>query len=110
MVEEENLTRVYRISLGKAWDTPQHKRTDRVLNMIKEFAKKHMKTEKVKIEQDLNRLVWNRGKTNPPRSVRVRMIKEDDIVTVSSFSEPKNTEESRQEEQAPDDSEEKVDK
>jgi len=78
--------------------------------MIKEFAKKHMKTEKVKIEQDLNRLVWNRGKTNPPRSVRVRMIKEDDIVTVSSFSEPKNAEESRQEEQAPVDSEEKVDK
>jgi large subunit ribosomal protein L31e len=110
LVEEENLTRVYRIRLGKAWDTPRHKRTDRVLNMIKEFAKKHMKTEKVKIEQDLNRLVWNRGKTNPPRSVRVRMIKEDDIVTVSSFSEPKNTEESRQEGQAPVDNEEKIDK
>ena len=109
MVEEENLTRVYRIRLGRAWDTPRHKRTDRVLNMIKEFAKKHMKTEKVKIEQDLNRLVWNRGKTNPPRSVRVRMIKEDDIVTVSSFSEPKITEESRQEGQAPLDSEEKID-
>jgi large subunit ribosomal protein L31e len=60
--------------------------------MIKEFAKKHMKTEKVKIDQDLNRLVWMRGKTNPPRSVRVRMIKEDDIVTVSSFSEPRKIE------------------
>ena len=38
------------------------------------------------------------------------MIKEDDIVTVSSFSEPKNTEERRQEGQAPVDNEEKIDK
>lgn len=102
MVEDEaNLTRVYTIRLGKAWDTPQHRRTDRVVNMIREFAKKHMKTEKVKIEQDLNRLVWYRGKTNPPRSVRVRMIKEDDVVTVSSFSEARNTEERKLEKQQP---------
>lgn len=97
MVEnEENMTRVYTIRLGKAWGTPRYKRTDRVLNMIREFAKKHMKAEKVKIEQDLNRLLWNRGKTNPPRSVRVRMIREDEVVTVSSFGEPKNKEESKQ--------------
>jgi large subunit ribosomal protein L31e len=109
MVEEENLTRVYRIRLGKAWNTPQHRRTDRVLNMIKEFAKKHMKTEKVKIEQDLNRLVWIRGKTNPPRSVRVRMIKEDDVVTVSSYSEPKNIK-GREEEQTPVENQENLEK
>ncbi len=54
---EENLTRVYTIRLGKAWGTPQYRRTDRVLNMIREFAKKHMKTDKIKIEQDLNRYV-----------------------------------------------------
>jgi|SRR5262249_14718921 large subunit ribosomal protein L31e len=86
---EENMTRVYTIRLGKAWNTPQYKRTDRVLNIIKEFAKKNMKAEKVKIEQDLNRLLWIRGKANPPRSVRVRMIREDEIVTVSSFGEAK---------------------
>ena len=103
MVEnEENMTRVYTIRLGKAWGTPRYKRTDRVLNMIREFAKKHMKAEKVKIEQDLNRLLWNRGKTNPPRSVRVRMIREDEVVTVSSFGEPKNKEEPKEEsKQAP---------
>ncbi|MDP9197037.1 MAG: 60S ribosomal protein L31 [Thermoproteota archaeon] len=94
MVEnEENLTRVYTIRLGKAWGTPQYKRTDRVLNMIREFAKKHMKTDKVKIEQDLNRYVWRRGKTNPPRTVRVRMIREDDVVIVSAFTEGRHAEE-----------------
>jgi hypothetical protein len=33
---EETTTRVYTINLGKAWITPEHKRTDRVVNMIKE--------------------------------------------------------------------------
>lgn len=95
---EENLTRVYTIRLGKAWGTPQYRRTDRVLNMIREFAKKHMKTDKIKIEQDLNRYVWRKGKTNPPRTVRVRMIREDDVVIVSSFTEARNAEEIKDQE------------
>jgi len=85
---EENLTRVYTINLGKAWITPQYKRTDRVINMIKDFAKKHMKTEEIKIDQDLNRQLWKRGKTNPPRKVRVKMVKDEDgVVIVSSYEE-----------------------
>jgi large subunit ribosomal protein L31e len=85
---DENLTRVYTINLGRAWITPQHKRTDRVINMIKEFAKKHMKSEEIKIDQDLNRQIWKRGKTNPPRKVRVKMVKDDSgIVIVSSYEE-----------------------
>jgi large subunit ribosomal protein L31e len=85
---EENLTRVYTINLGKAWITPQYKRTDRVINMIKEFAKKHMKSEEIKIDQDLNRQIWKRGKTNPPRKVRVKMVKDEDgMVIVSSYEE-----------------------
>jgi large subunit ribosomal protein L31e len=90
---EENLTRVYTINLGKAWITPQYKRTDRVINMIKEFAKKHMKSEEIKIDQDLNRQIWKRGKTNPPRKVRVKMVKDEDgMVIVSSYEEAVKTE------------------
>jgi large subunit ribosomal protein L31e len=56
--------------------------------MIKEFAKKHMKSEEIKIDQDLNRQIWKRGKTNPPRKVRVKMVKDDNgIVIVSSYEE-----------------------
>src|ERR671936_3114611 len=85
---EENLTRVYTINLGRAWLTPQHKRTDRVINMIREFAEKHMKSDEVKLEQDLNRQIWSRGKTNPPRKIRVKMVKdEDDAVTVSLYED-----------------------
>jgi large subunit ribosomal protein L31e len=86
---EENLTRVYTINLGRGWITPEHKRTDRIVNIIREFAQKHMKSSEIKLDQDLNRQVWARGKTNPPRKVRVKMVKdEDDVVTVSLYEEP----------------------
>ncbi|MDQ4016033.1 MAG: 60S ribosomal protein L31 [Thermoproteota archaeon] len=85
---EESTTRVYTINLGKAWITPQHKRTDRVVNMIREFAEKHMKSNEVKLDQDLNRQLWSRGKTNPPRKVRVKMVKEEGgTVTVSLYED-----------------------
>lgn len=87
---EESDSRVYTINLGKAWITPSYKRTDRVINMIREFATKHMKTEDVKLDQDLNRHVWRKGKTNPPRKVRVKMVKdENDTLVVSLFEETK---------------------
>lgn len=56
--------------------------------MIREFASKHMKTDDVKLEQELNRQIWSRGKTNPPRKVRVKMTKDEDgVVTVSLYEE-----------------------
>ncbi|HEV8404448.1 MAG TPA: 50S ribosomal protein L31e [Nitrososphaera sp.] len=88
MATVENLTRVYTINLGRAWLTPQHKRTDRVINMIREFATKHMKSDEIKLEQDLNRQIWSRGKTHPPRKVRVKMVKDEDgVVTVSLYED-----------------------
>ena len=56
--------------------------------MIKEFAIKHMKSSQIKIDQELNRYIWERGKTNPPRKVRVRIVKdEDDQVIVSLYED-----------------------
>src|SRR5919198_6402190 len=85
---EDSITRVYTINLGKAWISPQHRRTNRVINMIREFARKHMKSDEIKLEQDLNRQIWSRGKTNPPRKVRVKMVKDEDgVVTVSLYED-----------------------
>ena len=85
---EETIARIYTINFSKAWLTPRHKRTDRVVNMIKEFAIKHMKSSQIKIDQDLNRFILQKGKTNPPRKVRVRIVKdEDDQVIVSLYED-----------------------
>jgi large subunit ribosomal protein L31e len=85
---EETVARIYTINFSKAWLTPKHKRTDRVVNMIREFAVKHMKSSQIKIDQELNRYIWEKGKTNPPRKVRVRIVKdEDDQVIVSLYED-----------------------
>ena len=65
--------------------------------MVREFATKNMKSDEVKIDQDLGRHIWARGKTNPPRKVRVKMVKdEDDIVTVSLYEEAVEVEEEQE--------------
>jgi len=85
---QEGVSGIYTINLGKAQLTPRYRRTDRVVNMIREFASRHMKTDEVKLDQELNRQVWKKGKANPPRRLRVRMIKDEDgVVIVSPYEE-----------------------
>lgn len=85
----EELERVYTINLGKVLlSQPQH-RAVRALNMIREFARRHMKTHNIKIDEDLARQVWSRGARSPPRKIRMRMQKTDigDIL-VSRYEGP----------------------
>ena len=89
----EELERVHTINLGKVLlSQPQH-RAVRALNMIREFARRHMKTHNIKIDEDLARQVWARGARSPPRKIRVRMYKTDtgDIL-VSRYDEPADVE------------------
>lgn len=84
---EDAVSRVYTINFSKAWLTPKYRRTDRVVNMVKEFAIKHMKGGEIKLDQELNREIWKKGKTNPPRKIRVRITKEDNSVVVSLYED-----------------------
>jgi large subunit ribosomal protein L31e len=79
---------IYTVNFRKAWITPEYKRTNRVVGILKEFTRRHMKTDDIKIDQYLNRYLWQRGKRNPPRKIRVRMTKdESDMVVVSLYEE-----------------------
>ena len=83
--EEERpvLERVYVVPLRRAWAAPRKKRVPRAIRLIKEFAKRHMKAEEVKISPELNEYMWSRGIEKPPRRVKVRMEKyEDGLVKV----------------------------
>lgn len=84
----QELERVYTINLGKALLSQSQHRAVRAINMIKEFARHHMKVETVKIEEELAHLIWSRGVRSPPRKVRVRMSKTDDgFILVSRYEE-----------------------
>ena len=84
----QELERVYTINLGKALLSQSQHRAVRAINMIKEFARHHMKVETVKIEEELAHLIWSKGVRSPPRKVRVRMSKTDDgFILVSIYDE-----------------------
>jgi large subunit ribosomal protein L31e len=92
-ISEATGERIYTVNFRKAWITPQYRRTDRVINILREFAERHMKTDDIKIDQYLNRYLWQRGKRNPPRRVRLRMTKDEtDTVVVSLYEELKERE------------------
>ena len=84
----QELERVYTINLGKALLSQSQHRSVRAINMIKEFARHHMKVEDIKIEEDLAHQIWSKGIRSPPRKVRVRMSKTDEgYVLVSPYEE-----------------------
>jgi len=84
----QELERVYTINLGKVSLSQSQHRAVRAINMIKEFARHHMKVETIKIEEELAHLVWSKGIRSPPRKVRVRMIKTDEgHILVSKYEE-----------------------
>ena len=88
ILSEEELSRVYTINLSKVLLSPKNRRTKRAINMIKEFATRHMKAEEIKIDEELNRQIWLKGIRHPPRRVRVKMTKDEDgVVTISPYSE-----------------------
>ena len=93
-MSEESIERVYTINLGKVWLSPNNQRAKRAINMIKEFATHHMKSENVKIEEDVSHLVWARGIRHPPRKIRVKLTKDDDgNILISKYEEEKKVEE-----------------
>jgi len=97
-LSEETLERVYTINLGKVWLSPNNQRAKRAINMIKEFATHHMKSENVKIEEDVSHLVWARGIRHPPRKIRVKLTKDDDgNILISKYEEEKKVEEAPKE-------------
>ena len=57
----QELERVYTINLGKVLLSPNNIRAKRAINMIREFARRHMKTEVIKIDEDVAHQIWSCG-------------------------------------------------
>jgi large subunit ribosomal protein L31e len=68
--------RIYTIPFRKVWATPRGKRTPRASRVLRAFAKRHMKAEKVEISNDVNEELWARGIRKPPREIKVRLVKD----------------------------------
>jgi large subunit ribosomal protein L31e len=60
--------------------------------MIKEFARRHMKTHEIKIDEEISHIIWARGARSPPRKIRVSMVKTDEgYILVSPYQDEVDT-------------------
>lgn len=82
----EKLEREYVIPLRNKWKkVPRYKRANKAIKTIKEFLVRHMgisdrDLNKVRLDKYLNEFVWAKGIRKPPIKIKVRAIKEGDIV------------------------------
>jgi large subunit ribosomal protein L31e len=76
----EPLTRVHMVPLRRAFEAPKYRRTKVAIRIIREFTTRHMKATEVKIDKEVNILLWSRGITNPPRRIKLEMERDEDGV------------------------------
>ncbi|HJX51063.1 MAG TPA: 50S ribosomal protein L31e [Candidatus Nanoarchaeia archaeon] len=109
MAKEETkkpeLEREYIIPLRrKCRVVPRYKKANKAVKTVKEFLVKHMKIrdrdlKKVKLSTYVNEFLWNRGIRHPPHKIKVKAIKEGDIVRVELVDMPKKLEQKRNREE-----------
>jgi large subunit ribosomal protein L31e len=72
--------KIYTVPIIKTKNSPRSKRAKIAVREIKEFLKKHTKSDNIKIDKSVNELVWERGIKNPPSKIRLKVVKIDDII------------------------------
>ncbi len=86
------VSRIYTVPLRDAWKASRKRRAERAINLLRSFAMRHMKSDKVKISEEVNELIWERSIQKPPRRIKVLMEKDEDGVVVISLPKEEGTE------------------
>jgi len=91
---QNKVEREYIIPLRSQYQkTVRYKKTPKAIRTIKEFLVQHMQIRdrdlnKIKVDKKLNEMVWMRGIKNPPHKVKVRAVKEGEIIRVYAVDLP----------------------
>src|SRR3989344_2996888 len=81
--------RIYTINLRREFQkAPNYKKASKSVRALKEFLKKHMKTDEVIIGKYLNQEIWKNGPKNPPAKVNIKVVKEDNKVKAELVGAP----------------------
>ncbi|MCS7132124.1 MAG: 60S ribosomal protein L31 [Nitrososphaeria archaeon] len=91
------LERIYTVPLRDAYEASRRRRAKRAINILREFAERHMKSEDVRISEGVNRLIWGRGAEKPPRKITVMMRKDKDGIVRIMLPEEAGKEEGKKE-------------
>ncbi len=89
--ETKILERTYNVPLRKEYlKAPRYLRAKKAVKALKEFLIKHMKSDNVRLEKEVNELVWKKGIKNPPHHVKVVARKDErGVVSVELFGAKK---------------------
>jgi ribosomal protein L31E len=96
---EETAEKLMTISLSRAKPTPRYRRTDRIVNVLRENVAHHMKVEvdEVKISQKLNEEIWSMGKRSRLPRISIKVTKDAEGVVTAKLPEEKEEEEEKPE-------------
>ena len=72
------MERVYIIPLRDVKRVPRTIRSPKAVRLVREFLKKHMKSEDIKIDNSVNEKIWERGIQKVPPKIKVKAVKEED--------------------------------
>jgi len=72
--------KIFNIPLRDAFERPRTKRARIATDIVRSFLARHMKSEKIKIGDSINKEIWKRGIQKPPRKIRIHATKEENIV------------------------------
>ena len=101
----EKIEREYIIPLRREWNkVARYRRAEKAITAIRKFLVRHMKirdrdVKKIKIDKYLNEEIWFRGIKKPPAKIKIKAIKEGDIVRVElvDYSEKAKFKKAREE-------------
>ena len=80
------LERIYTVNLRKDFiKVGRWRRVPRAVRYLREFVKRHMKVEEVKIDTKLNEYLWVRSRQKPPAKLRIKIVKDGNVATVELF-------------------------
>jgi large subunit ribosomal protein L31e len=66
----------YTINLRDVWMSPRMKRAPKAVRIVKDFVKRRMKVDDVKISNAVNQEIWKRSIKKPPRKIKIRVVKD----------------------------------
>ena len=87
------MERIYTVPLRQGTlKAPRTRRAKKAIFVLKDFIKKHMKSEDIAISEVLNEHIWQNGMRNPILKVKVVVTKDEkNKVTVKLFGEGSTT-------------------
>ncbi|MEM1873443.1 MAG: 50S ribosomal protein L31e [Acidilobaceae archaeon] len=62
---------VYVVNLRRVYWGRRSNRADRAVRLLREFIARHTKADRVVVYDEVNNLIWSRGREKPPARVKV---------------------------------------